>query len=205
MFGFLICDITTDLSRKPHDQMFERNVSLGMLSEHILERSNISVDDMIQASLDNCSSDALKNMLLLSKGATAAQLRWSILIENQKKLKDDEMMQRYTEGMSFERFLSNFESKIYGMLCLSKLMLRYLRAQPIINDPIRAKLWLIMTKTDKSMKLAPNYYNSLKSAFKTSFKEFSEIIDLDVRRTPAAVDDPDHHNKLTNILTAYAK
>jgi hypothetical protein len=51
----------------------------------------------------------------------------------------------------------------------------------------------------------PKYYSSLQKFFEPSFKEFGGIIDLDVRRTKAAIEDPLIYKKLTNILLAYAK
>ena len=42
-------------------------------------------------------------------------------------------------------------------------------------------------------------------SFEQAFKDFTVIIDLDVKRTKAALDDPIFYKKLTNILLAYAK
>lgn len=49
------------------------------------------------------------------------------------------------------------------------------------------------------------YYSLLKEAYSDAFSEFAGIIELDVKRTMAAIENPDIRRKLTNILNCYAK
>lgn len=62
-----------------------------------------------------------------------------------------------------------------------------------------------MCRVEKNMMLTPEYYKMLNNLLTDSFKEFLAIIDLDVRRTPAAIRDQTIYRKLTNILMAYSK
>ena len=55
------------------------------------------------------------------------------------------------------------------------------------------------------MKLYPKYYSSLVKSFDDAFKDFAHTVDLDVKRTKAAVESPQIFKKLTNVLMAYAK
>lgn len=55
------------------------------------------------------------------------------------------------------------------------------------------------------MKLYPKYYHGLLRSYDAAFKDFSATIDLDVRRTKAAVESPAVYKRLTNILFAHAK
>ena len=55
------------------------------------------------------------------------------------------------------------------------------------------------------MKIYPKYYSTLVKSFDLAFKDFSEIIELDVRRTKAATENPAIYKKLSNILLAYSK
>lgn len=55
------------------------------------------------------------------------------------------------------------------------------------------------------METYPKYYQSLVRRFDGSFREHSLIIDLDVKRTKAAIEDPTIYRSLTNVLMAYCK
>jgi hypothetical protein len=55
------------------------------------------------------------------------------------------------------------------------------------------------------MKAYPKYYQSLTRAFDLPFRDYAAIVDLDVRRTKAAIEDPTIYKKLSNILIAYSK
>ena len=63
----------------------------------------------------------------------------------------------------------------------------------------------MLSRADKNAKLYPKYYSTMVKSFEQAFKDFTVIIDLDVKRTKAALDDPIFYKKLTNILLAYAK
>ena len=181
------------------------DIHIMIADDDFTELSGISVLQVIQASLNRSRAKTMHNRYMVCKGATPSQIRWLILVENQKDLKDEEIIQKYMQDMTADLFLGMFEGKLYGMQCLSKLMMRYLRSQPVLKDGSRMKLWRTMTRTDKNMNMMPGYYASLIDAFPGSFMEFADIIDLDVRRTQAAYDDPVLRKKLTNILMAYAK
>jgi hypothetical protein len=107
--------------------------------------------------------------------------------------------------MNIEEFLASFEQKAYGLQCLSKLMMRYLRLQPLISPLTRVMLWKTMTGTDKNLQLNPNYYVSLVTTFDEAFKDFTAIIELDVKRTPAAHNNQKLRDSLSNILLSYSK
>lgn len=176
-----------------------------MSDADLMNGENLTVGTVVRASLHRSKAAIVRNRYIMSKGALPSQIRWLTLIESQSNLIDEDIIRKYVKEMSLERFLSKFEQQSYGMQCLSKLMMKYLQLQPVLSDQVRLKLWKSMTKTDKSMKLSPSYYSSLKSSYTTSFNEFSAIIGLDVRRTPAAVDNPTIYANLTNVLTAYSK
>lgn len=67
------------------------------------------------------------------------------------------------------------------------------------------QMWKLMTKTVRNMETYPKYYQSLVRRFDNSFREYTHIIDLDVKRTKAAIEDPTIYRSLTNILMAYCK
>jgi hypothetical protein len=46
---------------------------------------------------------------------------------------------------------------------------------------------------------------TLTKSFEPAFKDFAHVVELDVKRTRAAVDNPVIFKKLTNILLTYAK
>jgi hypothetical protein len=62
-----------------------------------------------------------------------------------------------------------------------------------------------LTRTDKQMMLHPKYYQTLVKSFEGAFKEFNQIIELDAKRTKAAIESPKIYSMLTNILLCYAK
>lgn len=53
--------------------------------------------------------------------------------------------------------------------------------------------------------LEGKYYSSLLKSFNSPFREFLQIIDLDVRRTRIAIENPVIYRSMTNILLSYAK
>lgn len=55
------------------------------------------------------------------------------------------------------------------------------------------------------MMLHPKYYQTLVKSFEGAFKEFNQIIELDAKRTKAAIESPKIYSMLTNILLCYAK
>jgi predicted ATP-binding protein involved in virulence len=55
------------------------------------------------------------------------------------------------------------------------------------------------------MLLHPKYYQTLVKSFDGAFKEFQQIIELDARRTKAAIESPKVHSILINVLLSYAK
>ena len=67
------------------------------------------------------------------------------------------------------------------------------------------EIWKVLARADRNAKLYPKYYATMVKSFEHAFKDFTVIIDLDVRRTKAALEDPVFYKKLSNILLAYAK
>ena len=173
--------------------------------EAFTEISKIKITALVQAAMSRTKSIKMKSLYLSSLGANKEQIRWKNLVDNQKNVKDEEVISKYMKNMDLDIFLKAFEHKVYGIQCLSKLMMRYLRQQPLLDPDTRFRLWLTMTRTDKNLKMYDNYYKSLTGTLMEPFKEFTHIISLDVNRTPQAQGNAELHSQLTNILLSYAK
>lgn len=166
---------------------------------------NLKISDFVGAAMNPTRSRKMEWVYKRKVGATLGQLQEQADAIAAADLKDEEAMQKFLDTKSMEKFLDLYEQKIQPMRFVNKLLLKYLRNEPVLNVGMRSKYWRITTKADKNAVLNRGYYESLVNSLEDPFNNFAQVIDLDVRRTPAAIKNKSIYQQLTNILLAYAK
>lgn len=170
-----------------------------------VDLQNLKISDFVGAAMNPTRSRKMEWLYKRKVGATLGQLQEQADAIAAADLKDEEAMQKFLDTKSMEKFLDLYEQKIQPMRFVNKLLLKYLRNEPVLNVGMRSKYWRITTKADKNAVLNRGYYESLVNSLEDPFNNFAQVIDLDVRRTPAAIKNKSIYQQLTNVLLAYAK
>lgn len=170
-----------------------------------MDFQNLKKSDFVAAAMNPTKSRKMEWLYKRKMGATLGQLQEQSDANAASDIKDEEAMQKFLDTKSMEKFLDLYEQKIQPMRFVNKLLLKYLRNEPVLSSGMRSKYWRITTKADKNSVLNRGYYQSLVDSLEDPFNNFAQVIDLDVRRTPAAIKNKSIYQQLTNILLAYAK
>lgn len=174
--------------------------------------TKIKVKDILAAAMNQEKATRMKLSYKRSLGISWA----AIEIENSAKmsssLRNQELMEKYLAKMKLSSFLHSYENKMHSFDFINKLIGKYKDKESLLDHPLLrvkvrsvSQVWKVLTRTDKNMKLYSKYYLGLVKSFDSAFKDFANIIDLDVRRTKLASENPVIYKKMTNILFSYAK
>lgn len=170
-----------------------------------IDLEKLKISEFVGATMNPARSKKMETVYKRKMGAAPNQLQELANTALEQEVKDEEAMQKYLDTKSLEKFLDSFEQKTHGMRFLNKLLMKYLRQEPVLGPSLRVKFWRIITKSDKQAANNPGYYQSLVDSLEEPFKNFAQVIDLDVKRTLAAQKSKSVYQQLTNILLAYAK
>jgi hypothetical protein len=178
--------------------------------EDLIAFSKVTTLSLVSASLSKSNAERMKNRYRRSIGVTISQLKESYTEEFKAREKDEETVSKYLGKMDLGKFLESYQKQLYTMSFLPLLTKRFMMKTELTDDlrlqvGAGEQLWRILTKTDKNMQHNQGYYRLLKEAYADAFSEFAGVIELDVRRTMAAIESEDIRKKLSNILNSYAK
>lgn len=185
----------------------------GHSEDDSMPLSKIKTRDILLAAMNKNQAAKMKMKYKRSLGIPFSILNKEKIKKQQYKTQNEEMMLKYINKMKLSSFLQTYENKAYSLSFFNRLIMKYKKSESIMDHPhLRVmvalhftKIWKALTRTDKNLKLYPKYYSSLLKSFDAAFKDFANIVDLDVRRTKAACDNPLIYKKLTNILLTFSK
>ena len=172
--------------------------------------SKVKSRDLIVAAMNKLKAKKMKISYLRSLGLSIDQLKKSHEQHTKEKLRLEEMVSKQIEKKRFVEFLEQYD-KQHTFECLEEVVARYRSRDNPHYSSLRVKVipteqaWRVLTRADKNTRTYAKYYQSLTRSFDSAFKDIANIVELDVRRTKAAIDDPAIYKKLTNILVAYSK
>lgn len=129
-----------------------------------------------------------------------ASTRKKVRANQQKIVK--EILKKFPTVRSF---LEDYYSMECGLFCVEEVMRGYLKNDRNNFVKYRLDVWNVLTFTDKNMHWNPKYYTSIAKCFGSTFKDILGVILLDVKRTRAAISDPNIFLKLSNVLHSFAK
>lgn len=182
------------------------------IEEDSMPLSKIKTRDILLAAMNKNQAEKMKLKYKRSLGIPLSILNKEKHSKQLRKNQNEEMMQKYISKMKLSSFLQTYETKAYSLNFFNKLIMKYKKTESIMDYPhLRVivgnsnQIWKALTRTDKNLKLFPKYYMSLLKSFDSAFKDFANVVDLDVRRTKAACESPSIYKKLTNVLLAFSK
>lgn len=176
-----------------------------MHEEDVIAFSTVKSSDIIAAALDPLKTKRMKFAYNRSLGLSYHYMNIQAFKKEQKNRYIEEKATKEMAKQKLSQFLDQNDSKSYNMELMNKTIEKYMSKELVTDIHTRMKVWKMLGRVDKNMRMYPKYYATLTRTWDGAFKEYSHIVDLDVRRTTAANDSPVIYASLTRVLLAYAK
>ena len=173
--------------------------------EDIIAFSKVKIKDIIAAALVSSKAQKMAFNYQRSLGVHPRQLKNAQAEVSRKAAQDEEVISGILKKFTLDKFLEYYEAKSCEIDVISEIVKKYRLKETVLNEGQRKRIWKVLTRADKRAKVYYKMYSGLTKSLTDSTKDFAQIIDLDVKRTKVAIEDPAIYKKLTNVLLSYAK